>query len=99
MANYGRRRSPAQPIEWHGSLSRSRIRTRCADVGCRHCLRAVANRSRRTRKEIAVINHFAEIAAAFDRIRSFDDIVTGVASIAFCACSAALFAFVFVGAI
>jgi len=46
-----------------------------------------------------VINHFAEIAAAFGRIRSFDDIVTGVASIAFCACSAALFAFVFVGAI
>ena len=37
-------------------------------------------------------HHFAEIATAFGSIRSFDDIVTGVASIAFCACSAALFA-------
>ncbi len=46
------------------------------------------------------MNHpFAEIATAFANIRSFDDIVTGVACIAFCACSAALFAFVFVGAI
>jgi hypothetical protein len=50
-------------------------------------------------QEIAVNNFFAEIARRCDGIRSFDDIAIGVAGIAFCACSAAMFAAVFVGAI
>ena len=46
------------------------------------------------------MNHsFAEIATTIVSIRSFDDIVSGVASIAFCVCSAVLFAVVFAGAI
>ena len=46
------------------------------------------------------MNHyFAEIATTVGSIRSFDDIVAGVVSVAFCVCSALLFAVVFVGAI
>jgi hypothetical protein len=50
-------------------------------------------------EEIVVNHYFAEIATTVGSIRSFDDIVSGVASVAFCICSAALFAAVFVGAI
>jgi hypothetical protein len=50
-------------------------------------------------EEIAVNHYFAEIATTVGSIRSFDDIVSGVASVAFCACSAVLFAVVFAGAI
>jgi len=46
-----------------------------------------------------VNRYFAEIATTFGSIRSFDDVVTGVASIAFVVCSAALFAVVFAAAI
>ena len=46
------------------------------------------------------MNHyFAEIATTVGSIRSFDDIVSGVASVAFFVCSAVLFAVVFVAAI
>jgi hypothetical protein len=100
MANYGRLWSAPQRREWHRSLARGVIRTRCTGSGCRHWPGAVANRSRRRDlKEIAVNHCFAEIASTFGSIRSFDDIVTGVASVAFCACSAVLFAVVFAAAI
>ncbi len=50
-------------------------------------------------EEIAVNHYFAEIATTVGSIRSFDDVVSGVAGVAFCVCSAVLFAVVFAGAI
>jgi hypothetical protein len=50
-------------------------------------------------QEIAVNHFFAEIASRCDHIRSYDDIASGVAGVAFCICCVAIFSAVFVGAI
>ncbi len=56
-------------------------------------------RAAEPRQEIAVNHFFAEIASRCDHIRSYDDIASGVAGIAFCICCAAIFSAIFVGAI
>lgn len=51
-----------------------------------------------TLKEPVVINFFEEIATAIGSISSFDDVATGVASVAFCIAGASMFAVVFASA-
>jgi len=46
-----------------------------------------------------VNDFFTEIARRCDTIRSYDDIASGIAGIAFCICCAAIFSAVFVGLI
>jgi hypothetical protein len=67
----------------------------------RHWLRAVANglRGAGPCQEIAVNHFFTEIGRRCDNIRSYDDIASGIAGIAFCICCTAIFSAVFVGSI
>jgi hypothetical protein len=50
------------------------------------------------RKETAVNDLIYGIVTALGSISAFDDLLTGVASVVFCVCSAALFGVVFAGA-
>lgn len=97
MGGAGRRRSEASAIgHWRGGKTHSPARRRPTTLTPRR--RESLARLEPT-EEIIVNHYFAEIATTIGSIRSFDDIVSGVASVAFCVCSAVLFAAVFVGAI
>jgi hypothetical protein len=50
-------------------------------------------------QEIAVNHFFTEIGRRCDNFRSYDDIASGIAGIAFCICCTAIFSAVFVGSI
>ncbi len=99
--NYGRRRPATQRRECGRSQARSGVFTGWRYRRVRDWPRAVANGSRgaEPRKEIAVNHFFTEIGRRCDNIRSYDDIASGIAGIAFCIFCAAIFSAVFVGSI